>query len=114
MFVTNYTEEQEYIKAKKRVEELKNFYRHLAVYIIINFFISAMKIRRNLLNGESFEEAFFDFGTFAVWIFWGIGIVFQALRLFGPNFLFGKDWERRKIEELMREEEDKKRKMLRN
>ncbi|WP_442266192.1 2TM domain-containing protein [Tenacibaculum sp. ZS6-P6] len=114
MFITDYNQENEYIRAKKRVDEIKNFYKQLAVYIIINIVISTMKIRRNLLNGESFEEAFFDFGTFAVWIFWGIAIVFQAIRLFGTDYFFGKDWEKRKIEELMREEEDKKRKMLRN
>ncbi len=114
MFTIDYNQENEYLRAKKRVEEIKDFYKHLSVYLIINIFISTMKIRRNLLNGESFEEAFFDFGTFAVWIFWGIGILFQAIRLFGTDYFFGKDWENKKIRELMREEENKKRKVQRS
>ncbi|SNR15592.1 2TM domain-containing protein [Tenacibaculum jejuense] len=114
MFIRDYNQENEYIKAKKRVDEIKTFYKQLAVYVIINTFISTMKIRRNLLNGESFEEAFFDFGTFAVWIFWGIAIVFQALRLFGTDYFFGKEWERRKIEKFMGEEKDKRNRMLRS
>jgi hypothetical protein len=32
---------------------------------------------------------------------WGIGVGFHALGVFGPNLLFGKDWEDRKIKELM-------------
>lgn len=112
MFTTNYHNENEYMRAKKRVEELKNFYRHLAIYLVINIFISTMKIRRNVLNGESFEEIFFDFGTYSVWVFWGIGIVFQALRLFGTDYFFGKDWENRKIEEFINRDKRKRNKML--
>tara|TARA_B110000211_G_scaffold181902_1_gene205873 strand:+ start:436 stop:567 length:132 start_codon:yes stop_codon:yes gene_type:complete len=36
----NYLEEQKYIRAKKRVQELKGYYWHLAVYIAINLFLS--------------------------------------------------------------------------
>ena len=46
-------------------------------------------------------ESFWDFGTFAVWIFWGIGLAFHAFGVFGQNILFGKDWEERKMKEFM-------------
>lgn len=101
MFIDDRKEEAQYMTVKKRVEELKKFYKHLTVYIVINLFISAMKIRRNLGNGETLEEAIFDFNTFAVWIFWGIAIVIQAFKLFGLNFMFGRDWEERKIRKYM-------------
>lgn len=103
----NYREEDRYIRAKKRVEKLKGFYWHFASYFAVNMFISVNKIVRNINNGESFMEAFWDFGTFAVWIFWGIGIFFHAMGVFGQNILFGKDWEERKINEIM--DEDKQR-----
>ncbi len=93
-------------RAKKRVEELKGFYIHLTVYILVNTFISAMKIVRDLGDGESFGEAFWDFGTFAVWFFWGIGMFFHGVKVFSYNPFFGKDWERRQIQKYM--DKDKK------
>ncbi len=88
-------------RAKKRVEELKGFYIHFTIYILVNTFISTMKIVRNLGEGESFSQAFFDFGTFAVWFFWGIGVFFHGLKVFSYNPFFGKDWEQKQIQKFM-------------
>ena len=101
MKLDTFNEEHSYIRAKKRVDDLKGFYWHLIVYVVINLFISIFKIIRNLQEGETFDEAFFDFGTFALWFFWGIGIVFHTLKVFGFNFIFGKKWEEKKIKEYM-------------
>ncbi len=103
-------------RAKQRVEELKGFYWHLAVYLIVNSFITISKIIRNTFNGESFGEAFWDFGTFAVWFFWGIGLAFHAVKVFNINPFFGKDWEKRQIQKYMDEsrEEAEKYKRIRS
>lgn len=103
MKTDNYSQEQKYLKAKKRVEELKSYYLHLVIYVLINIFVSVRKISRNLNNGETFDEAFFDFGTFALWIFWGIGLLFHTFKAFGFAFFLGKDWEQRKIKKYMEE-----------
>ncbi len=93
-------------RAKKRVEDLKGFYIHLTVYILVNTFISTMKIIRDLGEGESFNETFWDFGTFAVWFFWGIGLFFHGVKVFSYNPFFGKDWEQKQIQKFM--DKDKK------
>lgn len=93
-----------YERAKKRVDKIKGFYWHFASYFIVNTFISFSKVVSNMNDGESFFEAFFDFGTFALWVFWGIGIFFHAFGVFGKYFLFGEKWEQRKIQELMKKE----------
>lgn len=90
--------------AKKRVQELKGFYVHLSIYIAVNTLITLLKIVRNTNNGESLGEAIWDFGTFAVWIFWGIGLVFHALKVFSINPIFNKDWEQRQIRKYMEKE----------
>jgi hypothetical protein len=36
---------------------------------------------------------------------WGIGVLFHAIKTFDLNPFFGKQWEKRKIEEIMRNEE---------
>lgn len=93
-------------RAKKRVEELKGFYIHFAVYVTVNTFITTMKVIRDMDEGNSFGEAFWDFGTFAVWFFWGIGVVFHAVKAFSYNPIFGKDWEERQIQKYL--ERDRK------
>ncbi len=93
-------------RAKKRVEELKGFYVHFTVYVAVNTFITTMKIIRDMDEGNSFGEAFWDFGTFAVWFFWGIGVVFHAAKVFSYNPILGKDWEERQIQKYM--ERDRK------
>ncbi len=91
-------------RARQRVDELKGFYVHLTVYIVVNTFISTSKILGNLENGESFNEAFFDLGTFFVWGAWGIGLGFHAAKIFGYS-LFSKDWEQRQIQKYIEEDE---------
>lgn len=100
----NYSKEERYLKAKKRVDQLKGFYWHLASYLIVNLFISTAKIVSEIHSGGIFMEAFFDFGTFAIWGMWGIGLAFHAFGVFGIRLAFGKNWEERKIKEFMEKE----------
>ncbi|WP_179345668.1 2TM domain-containing protein [Winogradskyella ursingii] len=93
-----------YQRAKNKVEKLKRFYSHLTVYLIANTLVSTFKIIRNIKNGETFNEAFFDFGTFFVWTVWGLAIAIHAFSVFIMPLLVGEDWEERKIEEIMKEE----------
>jgi len=93
----DYREEEAYLKAKKRVDDIMGFYWHLAVYVVVNTFIITLIVVNS-------DEAFFSFPTFATAFFWGIGLTFHFLGVFGPNFFFGKDWEKRKIDEFMEKE----------
>lgn len=99
----DYTEEELYIQARKRVESLKGFYIHFAVYIIINIFLLTI-IAMNLGKGESIWQ----FGHFSTAFFWGIGIAFHALGVFGKDLLFGKNWESRKIQQYMDREKERR------
>ena len=59
-------------------------------------------------SGESFAEAISNFGVYSTPLFWGIGLFFHWFGVFGTKFLgFGKDWEERKIKELMEKEKNK-------
>ncbi|WP_299123859.1 2TM domain-containing protein [uncultured Winogradskyella sp.] len=96
-----------YIKAKNRVEKLKQFYTHLVVYIVINTVITAVKIMHNTNNGETFNEAFFDFSTIATWLVWGVALAIHAFSVYGIPLILGDDWEERKIERYMKDELNK-------
>lgn len=97
----DFTQEEKYISAKRRVEELKKYYWHLIIYVVVNIFISVNNSINYMDGGESFTQALTHFSVYAIWIFWGIGIAFHTLRVFGFNLFFGKDWEERKIREFM-------------
>ncbi len=97
-----------YNRAKRRVDRLRAFYTHLTVYIIINSIITIFKINRNLNNGESFSDAFYDFATLATWLLWGIAIAIHAFSVFGLPLILGKNWEEDKIEQYMEQDSEYK------
>ena len=87
-------------RAKKRVEELKGFYIHLTVYVIINSFILVNILISNHYNSGEFWR----WENFVTLFFWGIGLAFHAAKVFGFNPLFSKDWEERQIQKFMERE----------
>ncbi len=90
----NYNQNEiKYLEAQKRVKRLKGFYTHAVVYVLVNLFL----IARNVQNGMNLT----DLNNYWTAIFWGIGLLGHALSVFLPNFILGKDWEEKKIRELM-------------
>lgn len=103
----NYIKEQQFLNAKKRVKSIKEFYSHLVTYIIINIFISCVILYGLTRSEFEFSEAIFHIGVYMTWIFWGIGLFFHWLGVFGFNSFFGKSWEEKKLKELMQNEDNK-------
>jgi hypothetical protein len=95
--VSDFRKEEAYLRAKKKVDALVGFYWHLAVYIVVNVFLI-------LLIALNSNKGFSGFGPYATAAFWGIGLVFHFIGVFGPDFFFGKDWEKRKVDEFMDKE----------
>lgn len=93
-------------RAKKRVEELKGFYIHFTVYLLVNIMISLVIVVSHMHDGDSFIEAIWDFATVSTWLFWGIGLFFHGLKVFSYNPFFNKEWEERQIQKYI--EEDKR------
>lgn len=93
------------LAARRRVEELKGFYIHATVYVLVNIAIIAVSVTARMSHGDSFTEAFFNIGSFFTAIFWGIGLAFHASKAFRYNPFFGKDWEQRKIRQFMEEDQ---------
>ena len=82
-----------YLEAAKRVKRLKGFYIHAAVYVLVNLFIIAQNVKSgaSLSNMDNYWTA----------IFWGVGLLGHGISVFLPNMIMGKDWEERKIRDLM-------------
>jgi len=88
-------------RAKRRVNELKKFYKHLTFYLIINGFFIARRIYKDIEYGDSFAEAITEIHNYRLFFWWGIILIFHGLNAHRFNFFFGKDWEKRKIQEEM-------------
>ncbi len=93
-------------RAKKKVEELKGFYIHLTVYVLVNTFLTVNIIIENMGDGETFSGAFWNMGTFFIWGAWGIGLAFHAAKVFSFNPFFNKEWEKRQIQKFMEEDQN--------
>ena len=87
--------EKKYKLAKKRVENLKGFYIHFAVYLLM----LPVFIFLNYISGTGFPWALFPV------VGWGIGVASHASETFNYNPFFGKSWEERKIRQLMEKDE---------
>lgn len=81
-------------RAEKRVKELKGFYVNLLTYGVVNLGLFLI----NLLTSPGY--------WWFLWVMlgWGIGLVAHAAHVFGAGGLFGRDWEERKIQEIMDKE----------
>ncbi len=77
--------------AKRRVEALKGFYIHLVVFCVVMLGLVSL----NILVKSDWWVQWPLFG-------WGVGLIAHAVTVFLPVRLFGSNWEKRKIEQLIR------------
>ncbi|WP_406683049.1 2TM domain-containing protein [Seonamhaeicola sp. MEBiC1930] len=85
-----------YLRARDHVEELKGFYYSLISYVFVIPFLAFINYK------TSWHFQWFWFPMFG----WGIGLAIHAFRVFVNNGAFGRNWEKRKIEEFMKQEEE--------
>ena len=97
MMYTDDLENSKYVRAVKRVEKLKEFYQNIASYCIVIPFLIFINLR--------FSPGFywFWFPMFG----WGIGLTFHFLEVNNYNVFLGKNWEEKKIEQLMKKQQNK-------
>ncbi|GAB7256720.1 2TM domain-containing protein [uncultured Polaribacter sp.] len=92
-------------KARKKVEDIKKFYKHVVTYIIVNLFLTfvwkfSFKIFGSFILSNQFNSDGFKHIPF--WLIWGIFLILDAFRTFDVITIFGKDWEERKMKEFMK------------
>jgi hypothetical protein len=88
--------DEDYERAKRRVNQLRGFYTGLIVYIVVITFLAVVNY----------------FTSPGVWWFlivafiWGIFVVAQGLSVYRKRGLFSKEWEDKKIKEYMEEDKE--------
>ena len=93
--------DEKYIRAKKRVKEIKDFYIHLIIFLIIVTILTIINVASFIINSEDGNLWFlFPLG------FWGFAVLMHGLK----TFVFGHEssWEKRKIKEVMDKMDEEK------
>jgi hypothetical protein len=84
-------ERARYERARRRVRELRGFYLHGLVFAGVNVLLHAV----NFATSPGVYWAFWPL------LGWGIGLVAHGLATYRWMPFFGRDWEERKIRQLM-------------
>ena len=94
---SDYTPEERYYKAQKRVEEIKIFYQHLTVYVICNPIVIVV----NIVTSPGY--------LWCLWCLfgWAVPIILHGLTAFNYLPFFNKEWEEKKIAEILDKENSK-------
>jgi hypothetical protein len=96
----NYNEDDKYLLAKKKVEKIKGFYGNLTAFLLVNVIL----IFINLYTSPNHLWFYWPL------MWWGLGVVIHGLKTFEVLPCLGKDWEEKKIKELMEKEKNNKHK----
>ena len=76
-----------YEEARRHVQDVRGFYAHLTVYVLVNAGLFAL----NMLWSPA--RIWFAWATFG----WGIGLVAHGVSVFALGGWLGAEWEERKI-----------------
>lgn len=87
----------EYQAARRQVRRLRGFYAHLSVYLAVN----AGLLIINLFSAPG--------RLWVVWPLagWGIAIAIHGASVFLGDRLCGREWEERKMQELLRRDRER-------
>ena len=93
-------ENKKYEEAKQKVEAMKGFYIHLFIYILAN----VVMFIANITTSPGY--------LWFIWplIGWGFGLLGHAIGVFGLGGFLRKDWEEKKIKQIMEKVEEKNQK----
>jgi len=104
--------------AKKRVDEIRGFYYHLTVYLIVNLILLIFRTRIvlfffdvNKAPETGFSE-WVDLNILITPLLWGVALFIHYVVIFGMKPRFIRNWEKRKLEQFLKEEEEPKQKWM--
>jgi len=83
-------DDKAYKQAKKKVRNLRHFYKHLLTFAVVIAFLHIL----NMMTSSYY---------WAIWptLGWGIGIFLHSIQLFDFAPFFDAEWEERKIKQIM-------------
>ena len=103
-YAHEFSTDENYNIAYRKVKRIKGFYSHLKVYLIVNAIIIISSVNR-LYIGDHFEiRGFNNWEIYSTAFYWGIALIIHAFSVFGRDLFFSDDWEQKKIKKYMDKE----------
>ncbi len=103
-------QKSKYDRAKFRVAQLKGFYNHVAVYLIVNTLLLVLKdhftfvlVSKRAVGDPAFLD-WIDWNLYGTPIIWGIGLCIHGYKILRGGSFFGRKWEERQLRKFMKEE----------
>lgn len=113
-------QKEKYKRAQRQVQQIKKFYTHLRIFIMVNIVLFVVKFKvLDYVTTEGIQnEGFinwFEWNIIGTPILWGIGLLVHGLYVFKfnarpwaemkPDFM--KRWEQEQLARILREEEER-------
>lgn len=101
-----------YERATKRVKELKGFYNHIKIFVLVNLFLYGVRsgfFHRFLADDFPIRPEYFDWIHINLLI-WTVILLVHALITYRNKFPFYKNWEARQLQKFIEEEEQQHKK----
>lgn len=99
-----FSNNENFNSAYKKVKRIKGFYSHVKIYIIVNIIIIISNLTRDTFGFTFHLNELLDWDTYSTAFYWGIGLLIHGLSVFGSELFFSDDWEKKKIQEYMNKE----------
>lgn len=84
-------------RMRNRVQAIRGFYTHFIIYLLVNVVLV-------IINLLSTPDVYWFYWTT---LGWGIGVASHWWGVFGSRIFFSRDWEEKKIRELLEKERQK-------
>lgn len=109
-YAQEFSTDESFNLAYKKVKRIKGFYSHLRVYVMVNIIIIISSLNKPYMVDHFVIRGFRDWEIYSTAFFWGIALAIHAFSVFGPDLFFNKDWEQNKIRKYMEKETENKNK----
>jgi len=108
---TNQAYKDKLEKAKKRVEAIKGFFRHLRIFLTVSIILTVLYLFQAepiiIRVREAVNEEVMSWINLNIWVnlgIWALILVIHGLVVFKFRFSFLKNWEERQLQKYLNEE----------
>jgi hypothetical protein len=109
-YAHEFSTDESYNLAYRKVKRIKGFYSHLKVYLIVNAIIIISGLNKGFVGNHFEVRSFNDWEIYSTAFYWGIALAIHAFSVFGRDLFFGEEWEQKKIQKYMEKEAQNKNK----
>ncbi|TPG42121.1 2TM domain-containing protein [Flavobacterium pectinovorum] len=109
-YAHEFSTDESYNIAYRKVKRIKGFYSHLKVYLMVNAIIIISGLNRGFVGNHFEVRGFNNWEIYSTAFYWGIALAIHAFSVFGRDLFFSDDWEQKKIQKYMEKEAQNKNK----